>query len=135
MKRVAFWLLGPLLALTPMVTAAKGWAAAEGEAKLAKLLDRRKPGKPVSCITTAYRIPNGLQVIDGVGVVYDAGDTIYVSRATNPERLRWTDRPMFDRSDPSRLCASDRIITRDRVLDVQTGVVFLKDFVPYTKVS
>jgi hypothetical protein len=120
-----------VLALSP--AHAKHALAAQGEAKVAKLIAGRTAGMPVGCIDTAYRIPDGLQVIDGVGVVYDAGKTIYLARATHPETLRWTDRAAVDRADPMRLCAGDRILTRDRETGLQTGVVFLQDFVPYTK--
>jgi hypothetical protein len=121
------------LAVSPAAGSAKS-TSAQGEAKLAKLLHGRTAGTPTSCIDTPYRLADGgLQVIDGVGVVYDAGKTVFVAPATDPRALRWTDRLETHRAVSSRLCVSDRFWTRDRMSGAQTGVVFLKDFVPYTK--
>jgi hypothetical protein len=61
-----------------------GQSAEENEAKLARMLEGRTAGEPVSCISAlaATRI----EVIEHVGIVYDAGSTIYVARPTNPNR-------------------------------------------------
>lgn len=128
-------LLGALaLAVSSAVGSANGAAAGEGEAKLTKLLHGRAAGTPTPCIDTRYRMAGGgLQVIDGVGLVYDAGKTVYLARATDPQALRWTDRLESTRAVSTRLCVSDHFWTRDRATGAQTGVVFLKDFVPYTK--
>src|SRR5881409_2640654 len=71
MKGLIPLLAGAVLALSS--------AAAAGAAQLAKLVGGRIAGSPVSCIDTRYRLFNGgMQVIDGVGVVYDAGETVFV---------------------------------------------------------
>jgi hypothetical protein len=133
--RTATLFLGALaLALSPGAGSAKNASAQQGEAKLAKLLHGRAAGTPTGCIDTPYRLAEGgLQVIDGVGVVYDAGKTVFVARATDPQALRWTDRLDAHRAVSTRLCVSDRFWTRDRASGAQTGVVHLRDFVPYTK--
>ena len=134
MNTPALFLGALALTLSPTVGSAKDTAAGQGEAKLAKLLDGRAAGTPTSCIDTPYRMAGGgLQVIDGVGLVYDAGKTVYVARATDPQVLRWTDRLDSTRAVSTRLCVSDHFWTSDRATGAQTGVVFLKDFVPYTK--
>lgn len=134
MKRMAM-LFGTLaLALIAAGASAKDTAAEQGEAKLAKLLRGRSAGAPVSCIDTPYRMDgSGLQVIDGVGVVYDARQTVYVARLVNSNMLRRTDRLDVTRAVSTRLCVSDRMVARDRSTSAQTGVVFLRDFVPYTR--
>lgn len=103
-----------------------------GEARLAELIEGRTAGEPQSCVT-AYR-SNDIQVIPYVGIVYDAGDTVYVARATRPERLRDSDVPVFERFG-SQLCKTDVIRTIDRHAGFTTGALFLEDFVPYTKVE
>jgi hypothetical protein len=95
------------------------------------MLEGRTAGEPVSCITSMRS--NKLQVIDEVGVVYDAGDTVYVARPTDPRMLRRTDALVIDRFSPSRLCVDEPIRTVDRHGGHFTGVVFLSDFVPYRK--
>ena len=134
MNASALFLGALALAVSPATGSAKSASARQGEAKLAKLLRGRAAGTPTHCIETPYRLADGgLQAIDGVGVVYDAGKTVFVARATDPQALRWTDRLDAPRAVSTRLCVSDRFWTRDRANGAQTGVVHLQDFVPYTK--
>lgn len=103
----------------------------KGEARLAEMLEGRVAGEPRSCIT-AYRSTD-LEVIPYVGIVYDAGDTIYVARAVHPHSLRPSDIPVFDRRGGS-LCRMDVTRTIDRHHPhFFTGALFLEDFVPYTE--
>ena len=130
MTKLAALLAGAALALTG--TAASAATTAEkGEARLARMLEGRTAGAPFGCITT-WRA-NKLQVIDEVGLVYDAGETIYVARPTDPRMLRRTDALVMERFSPSRLCVDEPIRTVDRHGGYFTGVVFLQDFVPYTR--
>ncbi|GAA0267560.1 hypothetical protein GCM10009127_04100 [Alteraurantiacibacter aestuarii] len=103
-----------------------------GETRLAEMLEGYEAGESQSCITT-FR-SNDLQVIPYVGLVYDAGDTIYVARAVRPERLRDTDVPIIERFG-SQLCRTDVIRTMDRYSQFVTGALFLEDFVAYNKVD
>lgn len=112
---------------TPAVAAS---ASERGEARLARMLEGRTPGKPVSCIVTPRS--NRLEVIELVGVVYDAGDTIYVSRPSDPRQFGHMDVVVVDRFG-SQLCRTDVTRTIDRTNGHVSGVVFLSDFVPYTK--
>jgi hypothetical protein len=105
--------------------------APDGEAKLAKMLEGRVAGKPVRCIST-YRSQD-IQVIDRVGLVYDAGRTIYVARAAHPESLRDSDVLIVERFNGASLCREDVRRTVDRTDGFMRSVVFLEDFVPYTK--
>lgn len=123
-------LAGAALALAGTAPLAAETLAEKGEARLAKMLEGRTAGEPVSCIS-ALR-DNKLTIIEHVGVVYDAGDTIYVARPNNPRALGSMDVPVIDRFG-SQLCKHDLTRTIDRYNGHVTGVVFLSDFVPYTK--
>ena len=133
MKAVTQILAGAALALAATAAVASGSGApnAKGEARLARMLEGRTPGQPVSCINAVRS--NNMQVIDGVAVVYDAGRTIYVARPTDPRMLGRNDALVIDRFSPSRLCVQEPMKTIDRYDHYTTGVVFLKDFVPYTR--
>ena len=132
MKALATILSGAALALAATAAAASGTGGnPAGEARLARMLEGRTAGEPVSCIDTARS--NKMEVIDGVAVVYDAGKTIYVARPTDPHMLGRNDALVLNRFSGSRLCVQDAMRTIDRHDGFPTGVVFLKDFVPYTK--
>jgi hypothetical protein len=47
------------------------------------MLEGRTAGEPVSCISALRS--NRIEVIEHVGIVYDAGATIYVARPSNPD--------------------------------------------------
>lgn len=102
------------------------------EARLAEMIEGRVAGEPQMCVT-AFR-SNDIEVIPYVGIVYDAGDTIYVARASRPNQLRSSDVPIIERHG-SQLCRNDVMRTVDRHSGFTTGALFLEDFVPYTKVE
>ena len=104
---------------------------AAGEARVARMIAGRTAGKPQSCINT-YR-SDKLEVVPGVAVVYDAGKTLYVARPTDPQMLGRNDALLMDRFSPVRLCVQEPMKTIDRYDHYPTGVVFLQDFVPYTR--
>ena len=111
---------------------AQSRSARDGEARLTRMLEGRVAGAPASCVGTT-NTSHDLIVIDEVGVVYDTGDTFYVARATEPDKLRWTDRIEFVRASHKRLCSSDKVWTFDRHTGLSTGSIQLGDFVPYTR--
>lgn len=129
MKYLGSILAGLALAATPALVSAET-PAERGEARLAKMIEGRAAGEPVSCIPALRS--NRLTVIDHVGLVYDAGDTIYVARASNPRSLGRNDIVVIDRFG-SQLCKQDIVRTVDRYQHYTTGAVFLEDFIPYTK--
>ena len=130
MRTIATIVAGAALALTAATAVSAETRLERGEAKLAEMIEGRTAGEPVSCITT-FR-SNGLRVIENVGLVYEAGDTVYVSRPINPDSLGAFDVPVIERRG-GQLCSSDQIRTVDRSGGFVTGVVFLTDFVPYRK--
>lgn len=127
MKTLATILAGAALALT---ASAAGARRPSGEETLARLLEGRVPGQPVRCINV-FR-SNQLRVIDRVGVVYDAGSTIYLARARDPESLRDDDVLVTSRFG-SDLCRDDQMHTVERYSGALKSVVFLDDFVPYKR--
>ena len=129
MKSAMMILAGAALAIGSASAVAET-RAEKGEAELAKMLEGRVAGEPVSCIP--MNRSDDLRVIEHVGVVYDDGKTIYVSRAENPNSLDWTDIPVVERFG-SQLCKHDVRKTIDRGNGNVSGIVFLGDFVPYTK--
>ena len=131
MKTLITLLAGAALALTGATAAtAKQTLAEKNEAKLARMLEGRTAGEPVNCISALRN--NNVRVIEHVGIVYEAGDTIYVARVTHPHMLDNWDVPVIERFG-STLCTTDIIRTIDRSGGHITGVVFLEDFVPYTR--
>ncbi len=111
-------------------SADKPTRAEKNQAKLAQLLKGRTAGEPVSCVP-AFK-SNGLEIIEGVALVYDSGGTLYVSRPTHPDTLRSDDIVVIERSG-GQLCHTDIVRTIDRTGGFWTGVVFLEKFVPYRK--
>ncbi len=131
MKRFALILAGAALALAGASAAsARPTLAEKGEARLARMLEGRSAGEPVNCISALSS--DRIRVIEHVGIVYDAGDTIYVARATHPQALDHWDIPVIERFG-GQLCSNDIMRTVDRSSGHITGPLFLNDFVPYTK--
>ena len=132
MKMLTFVLGSAALAMSFSAATAKS-VTERGEAQLALMLGSRQAGASVRCINTVTARPDALEVIDGVGVIFKSGGTIWLSRAAQPEKLRSTDVQKVEQLLPTRLCSSDRIWTYDRFDGALTGVVALTDFVPYTR--
>jgi len=129
MKTLALVLTGAALALTGAAASAET-RAEKAEASLAKMLEGRTAGEPVKCISAF--LGNNVRVIDHIGLVYESGDTIYVARATHPDRLDSWDVPVIERWG-SQLCSNDIMRTVDRTSGFVTGPLFLEDFVPYKR--
>jgi hypothetical protein len=116
---------------TVSVPAYAGQTAAEkGAAKLAKMLEGRTAGTPVKCVSAMNS--DKIQVIDETAIVYDAGKTIYVGRPSDPGVLDRND-VLITKRTGSQLCANDSMHMVDRTNGFTTGVVFIDNFVPFTK--
>jgi hypothetical protein len=105
----------------------------KGEQRLAKLLDGRVAGTPVSCIRTNPRDP--VRTIDGTAYVYGSGNTLYVQRTTDPEDIDETDTLIVNRFSATQLCRLDQTTKIDRTTGIFSGAVFFEDFIPYTRVK
>jgi hypothetical protein len=130
MKVFATIMAGAALAFTGSAALA-GDAVAKGEARLAEMLEGRVAGEPVSCITTFRN--DSPQIIDRVALVHREGKTIYVGRPDRPRSLDSRDILLIERFSSSQLCASDQMRMIDRTGGYTTGLVFVKEFVPYTE--
>lgn len=117
-----------LLTGAPLLAAEKP----TGEEKLAKMLEGRTAGEPVSCIPLLESRDS--TVIDKTAIVYGRGGTIYVNRTSNPTSLD-SDDIMVTRLHISQLCRLDTVEMRDRSGFWFTGFVGLEDFVPYRRVA
>lgn len=131
MKKLTTAIAVAAMALTASAVQAET-TAEKGEKRLAKMLEGRVAGEPRNCITS-FR-SNDIQVIDETAVVYDAGRTIWVARPRDPKMLDKFDALVINRHG-SQFCARDTMRTIDPTSGFTTGVVFLEDFVPYTRVD
>ena len=126
------------LALATGAALLAGAAAAEakprlsGEEQLAKMLEGRVAGEPVSCISLWNT--RDQRVIDKTAIVYGNGGTIYVNRPTNARDLDRDDIMVTDIRG-SQLCSVDIVRMHDRSGFFYTGFVGLDQFVPYRKVA
>lgn len=103
-----------------------------GEERLAKILDGREPGKPVSCIP--LNAASRTTVIDKTAIVYDAGSVIYVNRPRHPASLD-DDNIMVTEPRAGQLCRLDTVRFHDRTGFWFSGFAGLEDFVPYRRVA
>jgi len=103
-----------------------------GEEKLAKMLEGRVAGKPVSCVSLMEA--RDVQVIDGTALVYGSGRTIYVNRTDYPRNLD-SDDILVSKHHTSQACRLDLIQLKDRSSLTFSGFVTLGDFVPYKRVT
>ncbi|MFA7596286.1 MAG: hypothetical protein WCY92_08010 [Novosphingobium sp.] len=122
--------IAAMTAAGAVLLSAPALAKATGEERLAKMLEGRQAGEPVSCITLFDS--HNLQVIDKTALVYKSGGTIYVNRPRDPNSLRPHDVLIMKRTS-SQFCKQDMVNTADQTTGMYTGSVFLGDFVPYRK--
>jgi hypothetical protein len=124
-----------LIAATGALLAGPALQAKErltGEQELAKLLEGREAGEPVSCIPL-HRTSTS-RIIDKTAIVYDSGRTIYVNRPRHADSLD-DDDVMVTRLHTSQLCRLDTVRLHDRSGYHFTGFVGLEDFVPYRRIE
>jgi hypothetical protein len=121
-----------LLAGTLLLSGVAQAKPQDREAELARALQGRVAGEPVSCIDL-HRVRSS-RIITDTAILYDAGGVIYVNRPDNgAEQLNQWD-TMVTRTISSRLCDVDTITMVDPGSRSFTGVVFLGEFVPYRRV-
>lgn len=121
----------PLIAGSLLIGGAAQARPVDREAELARALQGRVAGEPVSCIDL-HRV-NSSQVITDTAILYRVGSTIYVNRPENgADALDRTD-TLVTRLNSTRLCSIDTVTVVDPVSRTFRGVVFLGDFVPYRR--
>jgi len=120
------------LALSAPLAAQDREYSERAEEAFAELIEGREAGEPQSCISTF--VPHRLRVVEYVGLAYERGDTLWVARARNPDRLSVWDVPIIERRG-SQLCRHDVNRTIDRSTGMFSGILSLEDWVPYTLVE
>ena len=103
------------------------------EQELAKAVEGRVAGKPVSCIDP--RLNANSRVIDRTAIIYGSGRTIYVQQPVNANSLRSDDILVTELFGTSRLCNIDIVRLIDRNGFWFRGFVNLNRFVPYTRIQ
>jgi hypothetical protein len=125
---------GALMAGVAMPAVAASDIDARGEAKLAKAIDGRVAGKPVSCIN--LRDIRSSEIIDRTAILYrTGGGRLYVNTPQIGRTSLDDDDILVTKSWGSQLCRLDSVRLFDRGARFTTGFVGLGDFVPYTKVA
>lgn len=127
----ATMLAGMVLAAAPVSVNAR--EKLTGEERLAKELEGREAGKPVTCISTTAS--DNTQVIDKTALIYRVGGTLYVNRPQNADQLD-SDSILVTRLYSSQVCRLDTVQLRSRTMPTMwQGFVTLQDFVPYTRIK
>lgn len=128
MRRFISLLIGSvLLAAAPAGAAPR----LDPEQRLARAIEGRVAGEPVRCLN--LRNIRSSRIIDRTAIIYDAGGTLYVNRPrSGRESLDQWD-VLVTRPFGSQLCSIDVVQLYDTASRMQTGSVFLGDFVPYRK--
>ncbi len=101
------------------------------EQQLAKILEGREAGPPVSCISLMNT--RDTRIIDKTAIVYDSGNVIYVNRPREAQSLD-SDDILVTEVHGSQLCRLDIVKLHDRSGFWYSGFVGLEDFVPYRRV-
>ena len=129
MTRLPALLAASLLLLSGSAAIAK--PKLDPEARLAKALEGRVAGEPVSCIDL-HRVRSS-RVITDTAIIYDAGGTLYVNRPrAGAESLNQWD-ALVTRTPTTRLCSVDPVQVVNPQSGMMTGVVMLDDFIPYRR--
>ncbi|HEV2747493.1 MAG TPA: hypothetical protein VGW34_09380 [Allosphingosinicella sp.] len=104
----------------------------DAEAELADAVEGRVAGEPVDCIN--LRNIRSSRIIDRTAILYEAGGTLYVNRPRSGASSldRWD--VLVTDTHSSQLCRIDVVRLYDSAARMQTGFVFLGEFVPYRKV-
>jgi hypothetical protein len=128
MRKLPLMLAASLFVLT---SAAQSAHRQDGEARLARAVEGRVAGEPVDCIP--LHLVRSSTIIDNEAIVFDAGATVYVNRPrAGRESLDQWD-TLVTRPFGSRLCSIDTVRLLDATSRMETGTVFLGEFVPYTR--
>jgi hypothetical protein len=126
----------PLLALAAALACAALPVAASAkrpspEAQLARVTEGRVAGEPVTCLNNLRF--TSTRIIDGTAIVYEAGNTVWVNRPRGGAQGldQWD--VLVTRQYSSQLCSGDVVRLYDTSARMETGAVFLGEFVPYRR--
>jgi hypothetical protein len=102
-------------------------------AELAKLLEGRVAGSPVTCINLPQA--QGSRVIDHTAIVYDFGSTIYVNYPRGGADSLSSDDILVTKTPGTQLCKMDIVRMVDRGIGFPKGFVSLGPFIPYKRAA
>ena len=124
-----------VLALSTAAFVVSGSALAAGKddpaAELAKLLEGRVAGPPVTCISLSQA--QGNRVIDHTAIVYDFGTTIYVNYPRSGASSLSSDDILLTKTFGTQLCKMDIVRMIERTGGFLRGFVSLGPFIPYKR--
>jgi hypothetical protein len=124
-----------ILALSTAILIVSGSALAAGKdepgAELAKMLEGRVAGPPVTCIDLPQA--QGSRVIDRTAVVYDFGSTIYVNYPQSGANVLSSDDILLTKTFSTQLCKMDIVRMVDRTGGFPKGFISLGPFIPYKR--
>ncbi len=128
MKKLILALAAASMLASPVAVSAK--PKQTPEQKLAKLLEGRVAGKPVTCISLMNA--RDTQVFDKTAIVYNSGSVIYVNRPKFANSLD-DDDVMVTETHGSQLCKMDIVKMHERTGMWYRGFISLDEFVPYRR--
>lgn len=102
-------------------------------AELAKLLEGRVAGSPVTCINLPQA--QGSRVIDHTAIVYDFGSTLYVNYPRGGADSLSSDDILVTKTPGTQLCKMDIVRMVDRSIGFPKGFVSLGPFIPYKRAA
>ena len=124
-----------ILALSTATFIVSGSALAASKddpaAELAKLLQGRVAGPPVTCISLSQA--QGQRVIDHTAIVFDLGPTIYVNYPRGGASPLSSDDILVTKTFGTQLCKMDIVRMVDRTGGFPKGFVSLGSFIPYKR--
>jgi hypothetical protein len=100
-------------------------------AELAKMLEGRVAGPPVTCINLPQA--QGNRVIDHTAIVYDFGRTIYVNYPRSGANSLSSDDILVTKTFSTQLCKMDIVHMVDRTGGFPKSFVSLGSFIPYKR--
>jgi hypothetical protein len=123
------------LVLSTAALVVSGSALAAGKddpaAELAKLLEGRVAGPPVSCIDLPRA--GGSRIIHHTAIVYDFGSTVYVNYPKSGANSLSSDDILLTKTFGTQLCKMDIVRMIDRTGDFPKSFISLGPFIPYKR--
>ena len=101
------------------------------EQQLAKALEGRVAGAPVSCIDP--RTNSDTRIFDKTAILYGSGRTVYLQRPENAQSLDDNAILVTELRGSGELCDIDIVKLHDRSGGWYRGFVGLNKFIPYTR--
>jgi hypothetical protein len=103
---------------------------APGEAKLAQALQGLSAGKPLKCL----KLRNARSsIIDGTAVIFESSGALFVNRPLAGAESLSASNALLIKSLTGEICRGEGIRLFDNNSRVETGLIFLGEFVPYRR--